>query len=161
MYSYRDITVHSGISRSAQTGMIVVSRLVLAHGPLRTGVILAVRLLLLAVVSRVPKGALTSVPLRQVDTCRPVVARLRRALVDVDLASSPGEPCRTVALNSVTSGSAETSMLANVVSAGHGFAGFPSCRTCTIRVHARGTLDASRGPVLRLEEVFGTLSARS
>lgn len=62
--TYRNIAIDSSISRSTETSVIVKSRLVLAHSPLGTRVVGAIRLLLLAVDTGIPVGALAPVVLR-------------------------------------------------------------------------------------------------
>lgn len=61
---YSNIAIDSGISRSAETGVIVKSRLVLAHSSFRARIVRAVGLLLLAIDARITIGTLAPVSLR-------------------------------------------------------------------------------------------------
>lgn len=140
--------------------MIVESGLVLAHRPLRTRVVAAIRLLLLTIDAGVAVGALASVALRQIYARGAVVTRLGRALVDVDLAASAGESGRAVAVNTVSHRMAEAAVLAHAVGALDRFALLAAHRAGAVRIHVGGTLDARGRPVLRLEEVLGALRAR-
>lgn len=97
--------------------------------------------------------------MRQIDASSAVVTRLRRALVDVDLAASPGETGRTVTVHAMSHRHAETAVLAYVVGALNGLAFLATYGAGSVRVHVRGTLDAGGRAVLRLEEVLGTLGA--
>jgi len=106
-------------------------------------------------------GALTPVSLRQIYAGGPIVARLRRALVDVDLAAASGEAGRAEAMHAVSHGYAESTMLAYAVGTLNGLAFLAAHRTRAVGVHVRGALDAGNRAMLRLEEILGTLSARS
>lgn len=115
----------------------------------------------MAIDARITVGALTPVALRQIYTSGTVVARLRRALVNIDFAASSGEAGRTIAVYTVSHWHAKTAMLTYAVGALNRLALFAADRTRSVRIHVCGTFDARGRTVLRLEEVLGTLSARS
>lgn len=158
--THGDVTVDTGIAGSAQACVVVVARLVLAHCTLGASVVVAVGLLLLAIDAGVANRALASVALRQVEASGAVVARLRGALVDVDLAASAGESSWTDALDPVAHWHAEAAVLAYLVGALHHLALLTSNGARAISEGVRRTLDASGRAVLRLIEVLGTLGAR-
>lgn len=158
--THRCVAIGAGVPGPAEAGVIVQAGLVLAHGPLRTRVVGAVGSLLLTVDAGVAVGALASVALRQVDAGCAVVARLGRALVIVDLAASPGEAGRAVAMHVVSHRHAETAVLADTFGALDGFARLADHRARSVRTHVGGTLDASGRALLRLEKVTRALGAR-
>lgn len=159
-FTHGNVTIDASVAGSAEAGVIVESRLVLAHGALRASVVVAVGFLLLAVDARVTWRALASVALRLVAARRAVVAGLRGALVDVDLASSAGESSRADALNAVAHWHAQSAVQADLVGALHDLAFLASNGARAIGEGVCRALDARRGAVLRLIEVFGALGAR-
>lgn len=151
--TYRDITVHSSVSRSAETSVVVDSRLVLAHGPLGAGVVAAVGLFLLAVETGVALRALAAVALRQVEAGAAVVARLGGALVDVNFAAATRESSRAEALNVVAHGHTEAAVLAGVFGASRQRAFLSAGGSGALGLHVGRALEAAHLASLGLVEV--------
>lgn len=96
-----DVTVGSGVASSAETGKVVWSRQVLAHGTLRAGIVLAIGLFQLALEAAVARRTLAPEALLKVHALASVVARLARAFVYLNLAILALETTRAVALRFV------------------------------------------------------------
>ena len=108
-----NVTVVPTVARLAETGVVTKSRLVAAHGPVRTRIVIAVRILNHALQTRVALGAVASVSLGLVNASASVEAGLRRALVNVNLAILASKTCWAEALWPVVDCCTETAVFAN------------------------------------------------
>jgi len=115
--TYSNVAIDSSISRSTKTRVIIKSRLIFAHGSFRTRVVCTIRFLFLAIDARIAVGALTPIALWQIYTSGTVVARLRCALIDINLATSSREASRTIAMYTVSHWHAETAVLTHAIGA--------------------------------------------
>ena len=161
IHAYRDVTIDSSVTGSAETRVIVESRFVLAHCTLRASVVRAVGLFFLTVDTGIAVCALATIALRKIDASRPVVTRLRGAFVDVDFATSSGESGGTETLNFVAHLDTQSTVLTSAFGALDRFAFFVADRAGTVGVHFCWTFHAGGCTVLGLEEILRTLSARS
>lgn len=112
-----DVTVVSLESIPAQTLKVVGSRQVLAHGSLRAGTLHTVRDLILTLETSEALRTLTSVSLRIVHTGGSIVARSAGTLIHIHLTVLASEASWAVALGVVSDGSAQSSMLTEVIAA--------------------------------------------
>lgn len=149
----RDVTINSRVATAAETGVVLVSRFVLAHGTSGAGVALAIGLLLLTIHARVSQGTLAPVALRQVRARSTVITGRRSALINVDLTATAREASGTEALHIVSNGNAESSVLTGVLLAGDRFAFLTSSSASVVSLHVCGALHARVHSWGVLEEV--------
>lgn len=90
-----NVAIVASVAAAAQTRIISMARLVLAHGAGWTRILQTVALLLLAVLARVAGGTLATIALRQIGTATAIVARLRCTFVDVDFTTTSRKTGRT------------------------------------------------------------------
>jgi len=137
------IALISSVATAAQTGHIFIARFIFAHGSGGAGIVSTVTSLLLAIDAGVTSWTVAAVALRKILALTTIVTGLRGALIDVLFATTTGESGWTEALDVVTHGHTESSMLASTLATNHRFALFPSLGGSCIGSHVTRTLVAA------------------